>query len=249
MPHHRSWPLLTAAALCGLSFSIPARVGAQDTQSVAEAARRAPEQKKNAAKPVREVNDDNLVRTPATAASSTPAAPGTGTTAGPGNDEKPCSAEAAPATPPNVSPDALPTSPPAPAKNCSPAAAQQSTSTADSNSQSSAASASSAPADSNSPASAAKPAANSPVSPELAALTEEVKQAQQALELVQRERALQQDTYYSNPDYVHDTAGKAKLDALQQQVNEKQEAFNALKARLALEQAKQVPPKSTVPQP
>jgi uncharacterized coiled-coil protein SlyX len=44
---------------------------------------------------------------------------------------------------------------------------------------------------------------------------------------------LDQDTFYSNPDYEHDVAGKAKLAVLQQQINEKQQEVDRLKARLA----------------
>jgi hypothetical protein len=44
--------------------------------------------------------------------------------------------------------------------------------------------------------------------------------------------ALAQDTYFSNPDYVHDTAGKAKLDAQKQQIGDKQEEVARLKARI-----------------
>jgi len=71
------------------------------------------------------------------------------------------------------------------------------------------------------------------VSAEMAALKQQVEEAQKGLELVQREFALQQDTYFSNPDHARDTAGKAKLDGTQQQVADKQQEVNALKAQLA----------------
>jgi len=82
---------------------------------------------------------------------------------------------------------------------------------------------------------------------ELAALKEQIKQAQSDLDLAQREQALQQDTYFSNPDYVHNTAGKAKLDAIKQQITDKQQELDRLKSRLAeLQPARATPtsPKS-----
>ena len=66
----------------------------------------------------------------------------------------------------------------------------------------------------------------------IAGLKEQIKQAQSDLDFLKRDQALQQDTYYSNPDYVHDTGGKAKLDAKKQQVSDKQEELEKLKARL-----------------
>jgi len=93
------------------------------------------------------------------------------------------------------------------------------------------------PAPTNAPSSAAqselKASEDEKVAKELAALKEQIKQAQSDLDLAQREQALQQDTYFSNPDYAHDTAGKAKLDAIKQQITEKQQALDRLKARLA----------------
>jgi chromosome segregation ATPase len=70
-------------------------------------------------------------------------------------------------------------------------------------------------------------------SQEIAALKEQIKQAQNDLDLLKREQALQRDTYYSNPDFVHDTAGKAKLDDMKQQIADKQEALDRLKDHLA----------------
>jgi hypothetical protein len=67
----------------------------------------------------------------------------------------------------------------------------------------------------------------------VAALKEELAQAEESLKLSQRESALQQDTYYTNPDYQHDDAGKAKLAELQQLINDHQQAVEELRARLA----------------
>jgi len=57
--------------------------------------------------------------------------------------------------------------------------------------------------------------------------------AQDDLDLLQREQSLENDSYYSQTDYAHDTAGKAKLDDLKQQVTDKQQELERLKARLA----------------
>ena len=74
--------------------------------------------------------------------------------------------------------------------------------------------------------------------PELARLKDTIADAEKDADLARRDLALQQDTFYSNPDYVHDTGGKAKLAGLQQQINDKQQEIERLKARLAkLEEA------------
>jgi hypothetical protein len=86
-------------------------------------------------------------------------------------------------------------------------------------------------------AKAAKSPADDPAkksdSPKIKALKERLAQAEQALQLSQRESALEQDTVYSKPDYQHDTAGKAKLDALQQEISEHSQRVEELKAQLA----------------
>src|SRR5713101_7158212 len=84
---------------------------------------------------------------------------------------------------------------------------------------------------------------------ELAALKEQIKQAQGDLELLQREQSLEQDNYYSKTDYAHDTAGKAKLDALKQQISDKQQELERLKARLAELQRAQNGSASAPPKP
>jgi hypothetical protein len=107
------------------------------------------------------------------------------------------------------------------------------------------------PAPSNAPPSAARDETKAPegekLAKELAALKEQIKQAQSDLDLAQREQALQQDTYFSNPDYVHDTAGKAKLDAIKQQVTDKQQIVDRLKGRLAELQPSSAAPAATPP--
>ena len=67
---------------------------------------------------------------------------------------------------------------------------------------------------------------------EVAKAKEKLAELQKQQDLLQRELALDKDTVYSNPDYTHDTAGKAKLDDLQQQINAKQLEVNEAKAHL-----------------
>jgi chromosome condensin MukBEF ATPase and DNA-binding subunit MukB len=61
---------------------------------------------------------------------------------------------------------------------------------------------------------------------------QQLAEAQKELELLQRELALEQDNVYAKTNYASDTAGKAKLDDLKLQVADKQQALDALKARL-----------------
>jgi DNA repair exonuclease SbcCD ATPase subunit len=109
------------------------------------------------------------------------------------------------------------------------------------------------PAPANAPSSAAqnekKAPENEKLAKELAALKEQIKQAESDLDLAKREQALQQDTYFSNPDYVHDTAGKAKLDAIKQQITDKQQELDRLKARLAELQPASATPPAAPPKP
>jgi len=57
-------------------------------------------------------------------------------------------------------------------------------------------------------------------SKEVTELKAQIKQVQGDVDLLQREQSLEQDKYYSNTDYVHDTAGKAKVETLKQQVSD-----------------------------
>src|SRR5258708_6952068 len=65
------------------------------------------------------------------------------------------------------------------------------------------------------------------------ALKGKIKDAQSDLDLLQREFQLDQDTFYSSPDYANNTSGKAKLDAMKQQIADKQQELERLKAELA----------------
>ena len=68
---------------------------------------------------------------------------------------------------------------------------------------------------------------------ELTDLKEQIKQSLMDLDLLQRENRLDQDAYYSQPNYGSDTAGKQKLDDEKQQISDKQGEIARLKAKLA----------------
>jgi uncharacterized coiled-coil protein SlyX len=197
--------VLPAAAAVAL-FSFPAFAQSQDEQSssVADAARRAREQKKKSDKPARVINDDNLKPAP-----------------GP---TKPPDLQTAKATEPGVSAEAA--APLAAPPEAAPAAP---------------------------PAKAAPPEKkeSSSNSAEAASMKAQLEELQKEMDLLQREVPLERDNFYSKPDYTHDTAGKAKLDALMQQVTDKQQDVEALKTRLAtlLEQlAKEQPASAENPE-
>jgi hypothetical protein len=206
--------LIAAPAFPLLAFAQSQGAQAQDpqNQSVADAARRARDQKKAAAKqPAPVITDDTLKRT-------APAAQ-------PANEPAPApTSEAAPAAAPVPAAQPPADSSSAPDANAAPVPAEQ-------------------PA----PAGEADKKAND--SAELAALKQQLAQEQKGLELLQRELSLQQDTYISNPDHSHDIAGKAKLDAMLQQITGKQQALDALKAQLAALQSSASSAPPTPPNP
>src|SRR6266481_9856044 len=68
---------------------------------------------------------------------------------------------------------------------------------------------------------------------ERVALKEKIKDAESDLDLQQREYKLDQESFYSNPDYSKNTSGKEKLDAMKQQITDKQQELDQVKARLA----------------
>ena len=175
---------LSASVLLGLAALAPAAIAqSQDaqSQSIADAARRSRDLKKNSTKSSKVITDDDLEK------KKVP----------PGEQGVP--ADAAPATDTQqAAPDgavAAPDQAPAP-----------------------------------SPADAAEKAAEAR---ELAKLKAEFAQALKELDLDQRELALDQDTHLSNPDYQHDSVGKAKVDADQQQISDKQQEVDRLKTRIA----------------
>ena len=189
-------PVLIAA----IALPLTAHGQSQDsqTESIADAARRAREQKKAAAKPSHVVTDDNLK--PASIAAPEANSPATA----PGQ-----SSEAAPKPTSESEPR-----PPADSSNAP--APDQSTA---------------APAPPPATPEDAQKKANDTA--ELTALKQQLAEAQKGLDLVQREFALQQDTYYSNPDHDKDIAGKAKLDDMKQQILDKQQVVEGLKTRVS----------------
>jgi hypothetical protein len=68
---------------------------------------------------------------------------------------------------------------------------------------------------------------------QIAKLKLHVTQTEKDLDLLRRQLSLDQDSYFTNPNYVQDTAGKAKLDGEKQQIDDKQQEVERLKTRLA----------------
>ncbi|HEX8880727.1 MAG TPA: hypothetical protein VF749_11890 [Candidatus Acidoferrum sp.] len=68
---------------------------------------------------------------------------------------------------------------------------------------------------------------------EVAVVKERLKDALGDLDLLQRENRLDQDIYYSQPNFAGDTAGKQKLDDEQQKMSDKRQEIDRLKAKLA----------------
>jgi hypothetical protein len=187
--------LALAALLAATLLSTAALAQSQDTQSVADAARRARDQKKPPAKPAKVITDEDI-KPAVPAGTATPASP---------------DAAAATATPASsASSTAAPASAPAAGSRSAPDAKDQKE------------------------------------SKEVTELKAQIKKALDDLNLVLREQSLENDKFYSNTDYVHDTAGKAKLDELIQQAGDKQQVLDRLKAQLT----ELLPPKdSSVPAP
>jgi hypothetical protein len=69
-------------------------------------------------------------------------------------------------------------------------------------------------------------------SPEDAGIQAKIDAAERELNSLQRELALDQDTYYSNPNNAGDTAGKAKIDAELEQQQTLQSEIERLKSEL-----------------
>ena len=184
--------VLTASLLPAAAFA-----QSQDSQSVAEAARKARAQKKNTEKAPKVITDETLEVKKGDVQSATAEQPRM-----PGSPEAPAqpAAAAAPGTP------------------ASPAATAAGSDSKDKKN-----------------------------AKEVADLKVKIKRAQDDFDLLQREQSLENDRYYSQTDYAHDTAGKAKLDDLQQQVTDKQQELERLKARLAELQPAQSGAASTPP--
>jgi hypothetical protein len=175
-------PALLAVAL------LPAAAFAQsqDSQSVAEAARRAREKKKEQTKPAKVITDDTL-------------------------DVKKGDVQSATAEQLRI-----PGTPVASAQTATSTATAPAAGAADTANPT----ATQAPKDGKEPK-------------EVTELKEKVKQAESDLDLLNREYRLDQDSYFSKPDYTNDTAGKQKLDDEKAQISGKQQEVDRLKAKLA----------------
>jgi hypothetical protein len=87
---------------------------------------------------------------------------------------------------------------------------------------------------------------------QIAKLKKQIVDAEQDLDLQQRELALDQDTVYSNPNYTDSKTGKGKLDAEQKRILERQAEIEGLKSHLAVLQylqksREQAPPRKSAP--
>jgi hypothetical protein len=203
MLHSISSRLALAAILAAAIFPAVVFAQSQDSQSVAEASRRARAQKKNAEKPPKVITDDTLVVKKGDVQSATAEQP------------------------------KIPGSPETPAQPAAGAATAQG-------------------------GASANPQGSKNVSEEeksrgllkqRVALKEKIKDAQSDLDLLQREYQLDQDSYFSNPDHANDTSGKEKLDAMKQQIANKQQELERMKAELAALPPSQESPSNTPPKP
>jgi len=184
------YPVFVLAAACMLLTGLSSATRAQQSDpapSVAEAARRAREKKKENAKPVRTLTNDDLPAAPAGDAGTGTATP---TSAAKGED----------AVAPAANEDG---------ENKSPAAG-------------------------NDEKVRLRKEYNA------AALERAKKQLAQLLselDIMERKAVLDSDSYYSKTDYASDKEGKANLDAEAQQISDKKQAADELKARVAELQA------------
>jgi hypothetical protein len=186
-------PVLLASAL----LPVTAVAQSQDSQSVAEAARKARAKKKNSEKPAKVITDDTL-------------------------DVKKGDVQSAVAEEPRI-PGSQETPAQPGAENSANAPAQG-------------------------PRNASGDEKVRATLKERVALKEKIKDAQSDLDLLQREYQLDQDSYYSKVDYAKDTAGKDKLDAEKQQISDKQQEIEKLKAQLAALPESTEPPAAAPPQ-
>ena len=195
IPLRLALPVVLAATL----LPAAALAQSQDTQSVAEAARRARAHKKNTEKPAKVITEETL-------------------------DVKKGDVQSATAEQLRI-----PGSPETPAQPAAGAANAQGPASGD-------AQGSKNPSEDEKGRAALK---------ERVALKEKIKDKQSDLDLLQREYQLDQDSYYSSPDYAKNTSGKEKLDAMKQQISNKQQELDQLKARLAALPAPQEGPATT----
>ncbi len=179
--------ILRSLALLVLAFCLfSLRLAAQDeAPSVADAARRARQQKQDAAKPAHVIDND--------------------------------------AIPPSPSASDLNAAASADNTSASPAAAKPQ----------------------------ANPADEAKKKEETEALKKEIADKKEKINFQQREIALAQDSYYSNPDHEHDIAGKDKLNSMQADLTQAQSELADLQAKLAAAEppAEEKPAEPAKPQP
>ena len=173
-------PLRVIAVLLGAGVCLPIATPAQDS-SVADAARRNRDQKKNSANSSKVITDDDLDRH-----EFKPGKGGFNVMAPPQLETEPPSAEAVAAA--------------EAADNASGEEGQKEAAARDA---------------------------------DIAKLKVQITQGEKDLDVQRRQLALDQDSYLSKTDYAHDTAGKSNLDNEKQQINDRQEANERLKTRLA----------------
>jgi hypothetical protein len=171
--------ILLAACLVGMPS---ARAQSGQEQSVAEAARKAREQKKTAAKPSTVITNDTL-------------------------------------------------------KPATPATVQQATAVTESvpGTEASAASGAATEASATSAAQPAKGPSEQEIAQKKAkieALKQDVADKAKEVDLQQRALALENESYYSRPDFSKNPDGKAKLDAMQSDLTQKKDELSRLKAKL-----------------
>jgi hypothetical protein len=177
--------------LVAVGFVFVSGLAAQEP-SVADAARRAREQKSNAVKPARIITDDTLA--PGGTTNTTGGVSTVGTTSSANGDA----------------------STPVPPQAAGPGGGE--------------------PSDAGAAANRQEQTKDAPKDAEkdlqVVALKEELAKLQNEVDLANRELSLENDSYYSKPDYIHDKDGKAKLDGLTDDVKVKQEDLEKLKAKL-----------------
>jgi hypothetical protein len=203
MPH--SIPLRLALSAILAPAILPPKVFAQsqDTESVADAARRARAQKKNAEKPAKVITDETLAVKK--------------------GDVQIATAEQL----------RMPGTPETQTQPAADAANAQDGASADASSK---------------PQSSEEEKARALLKQRVT-LKEKIKDAKTDLDLLQREYQLDQDSLYSSPDYLKNTSGKEKLEAMKQQISDKQQDLDRLKAELAALPAPEESSTATPPKP
>jgi len=177
------------------STSVRAQSQSDQSQSVAEAARKAREQKKTAARNNPVIDDDTINLRPVSY--DTGASPPAGTVI----NTTPVMPSAEGATPNSAEP-------------AKPADVRAPTATS---------AATSSEADARKAAEQAE---------EIAKTKDLLKQMQSELDLLKRQLALDSESFYSKPDYAHDSDGKSRLDQLQRAIDDKMSSIEDLKQRL-----------------